>query len=357
MKLTRTICLALLLAAPAATPLYAQTTQPKGSLISKEKDSVVVDAETEKVIKASLKYMASQQKPNGSWTARDGDHPVAMTGYTIMAFLAAGHLPGEGEYGKNVTNGVNYLLSCARPDGYITSENVHSGRKNSNMYSHGIATIALAEVYGQTHDPKIKEKLQASIKLIVASQNGEGGWRYSPQPKDADISVTVLQVVSLRAAKNAGLDVPQETIDRAVKYVKSCYDERSGGFTYQPRNKGPGFARTAAAIYSLQVCGLYEDPMVDKGSAYLLKESRDREWFTYGHFYAAPAQYMRGGKIWSDWYTKVRDDLMKRAKREGDLAYWDPVEGDGKGVGAVFATAVYTNILSMPYHYVPLYQR
>jgi uncharacterized protein YfaS (alpha-2-macroglobulin family) len=87
------------------------------------------------------------------------------------------------------------------------------------MYGHGVASIALAEVYGQTKDPRVRPKLEQVIRTIIESQNAEGGWRYNPRPNDADISVTVLQVVALRAAKNAGLDIPQVTIDRAVKYV------------------------------------------------------------------------------------------------------------------------------------------
>ena len=343
---------ALALPALIATPA---TTQPATPAVPEAKDTVTVDADTEKLIKGALKYLASQQSPNGSWSVKGGEHPVAMTAYTLMAYLASGHLPGEGEYGKNVTNGANFLLSCVRDDGYITSEGVKSGRKSSNMYDHGVATIALAEVYGQTQDPKLKEKLEQSVKLIVSAQNRDGGWRYAPSPSDADISVTVLQVVSLRAAKNAGLDVPQKTIDSAVAYVKTCYDEKSGGFTYQPRNGVPGFARTAAATYSLQVCGLYDDDKVKTGSRYLFKE-KNKEWYTYGMFYAAPAQYMVGGKSWKDWYERIKGELVPKAKREGELAYWEPLDGD-RDLGTIYVTAVYANILAMPYHYVPLYQR
>jgi squalene cyclase len=333
------------------------TTQPAKPATPEVKDTVVVDVDTEKLIRGALKYLATQQSPNGSWASRGGEHPVAMTGYTIMTFLASGQLPGEGEYGKSVTNGVNYLLGCVREDGYITSEGLKTGRKSSNMYDHGIASIALGEVYGQTQDPKIKEKLELSVKLIVSAQNREGGWRYGPHPGDADISVTVLQVVALRAAKNAGLAVPQKTIDSAITYVKSCYDQRSGGFTYQPRNNQPGFARTAAATYSLQVCGLYDDDLVKAGSKYLLKEGRpEGEWYTYGNFYAAPAQYMVGGKTWSDWYARIKRELVPKAKREGELTFWEPMDNN-RDLGPLYSTAVYTNILSMPYHYVPLYQR
>jgi hypothetical protein len=154
------------------------------------------------------------------------------------------------------------------------------------------------------------------------------------------------------------LEVPQTTIENAVKYVKQCYHPASGGFTYQP-NREPGFARTAAAIYSLQVCGLYNDEMVKKGSEYLLSHERDQDqWFTYGNFYAAPAQYMIGGETWKKWYSQVNEALLKAVTNKGDVYYWDKGKLDqGRAVGDLYCTAVYTMILAMPYHYIPLYQR
>src|SRR5260221_14727261 len=148
------------------------------------------------------------------------------------------------------------------------------------MYGYGVPSNAVVKIYGKTRSPAMRQKLELIINVIIPSQNNEGGWRYRPVARDADISVTVLQVVALRGAKNAGLEVPQATIDNAVKYVKSCYHPASGGFTYQP-NREPGFARTAAAIYSLQVCGLYADEMVKKGAEYLLTHSKEQDqWFT-----------------------------------------------------------------------------
>ena len=319
------------------------------------KDAVIVDEKTEAVIKAALKYLASKQNPNGSWAAAEDEqrHPTAITGYTLMAFQAAGQLPGEGEYGKNVAAGMQYLLDSTAADGIIGNRN-----DGQYMYGHGVAAIALAELYGQTRSPAMRPKLERIIKVIIASQNTEGGWRYRPIARDADISVTVLQVVALRAAKNGGLDVPQATIDNAVKYVKKCYHPSSGGFTYQP-NREPGFARTAAAIYSLQVCGLYDDEMVKKGSEYLLKNNKQQDqWFTYGNFYAAPAQYMIGGETWQKWYAQLKELLLKNVTVKGDVAWWDRGKLDqGRAVGEIYCTAVYAMILAMPYHYVPLYQR
>ena len=322
------------------------------------RDPVRVDEKTDAIIKGTLKWLASKQSPNGAWASTDMEqqHPTAITGYALMAFQAAGQLPGEGEYGKQVSLGMQYLIDSIAADGLMGNK-----QNGQYMYGHGVATIALAELYGQTKSPTARAKLDKIVKVIVTSQNNEGGWRYRPIASQADISVTVLQVVGLRAAKNAGLDVPQSTIDRAVGYVKKCYHSESGGFCYQP-GQSPGFARTAAAIYSLQVCGLYDDPMVKAGSDYLFKNFKESrgEWFTYGHFYAAPAQYMRGGETWEKWYGPLKDLLVKKATVKGDIAYWDTNEAgldSGRNVGPIYATSVYTMILAMPYHYIPLYQR
>lgn len=339
--------LALLL---SATPLL--TAAPSTARLQ---DPVKVDAATEKVIRSSLAYLASKQSPSGAWAGETGEearYPIAMTAYALMAFGAAGHLPGEGEFGKNVAVAVRYLLGEVDDQGLIGDSG--SGQY---MYTHGISSIALAELYGQTRDDSLKSKLEKMIKVIVSSQNPEGGWRYRPISKDADISVTVLAVVALRAAKNGGIAVPQKTIDDAVAYVRKCFNEGDGGFGYQP-GQGSGFARTAAAIYSLQVCGQYDDPKVAEGSKYLVDNFKPGDrWFTYGNFYAAPAQYMIGGKVWENWYTIARDTLVAKVETDDEgRHFWD--RGlDGSSPGPVYSTSVYTMILAMPYHFLPLYQR
>ena len=148
-------------------------------------DPVRVDEKTDAVIKGALKWLTSKQAPNGAWgsTEMEQQHPVAMTGYALMAFQAAGQLPGEGEYGKQVSLGMQYLIDSIAPDGLY-------GNKNNGqyMYGHGVATIALAELYGQTKSPTARAKLDKVVKVIVSSQNNEGGWRYRPIAYQADIS-------------------------------------------------------------------------------------------------------------------------------------------------------------------------
>ena len=324
-------------------------------LAAEEQDTVIVDPETEQVVAGALRWLAANQAPNGSWATRGGkvrgEHPVAMTGYALIAFMAAGNLPEQGLYAKEVSDGMNYLLDTMSPDGEFRG--VDGGRY---MYNHGIATIALSELYGQTQNPAMRPKLERAIRLILESQaqRGEhaGGWRYQPRPGDADVSITVMQVVALRSAKDGGIAVPQRTIDEAIAYVKRCQDPNSGGFSYQAGRRDPGFARTAAAIYSLQVCGLYEDPMVAAGTRYIFEHvNPNQQWWTYGSNYAGPALYMVGGDIWRRWYDIQRAQILKSVKRQADQCWWD---GE---VGSVYCTAAHATILAMPWHYLPLYQR
>jgi len=323
-----------------------------GRTIAAEQDTVSVDSDTEDIIHGALAYLAKQQGLNGSWsqTAKPDTEPVAMTGYALMAFISAGNLPDEGEYGRNVTSGMQYLLNQVQPDGLF--RDVNQGRY---MYSHGIATVALSELYGETRTPVLRERLVQIVNVIIHAQSQIGGWRYTPTSRDADISVTVLQVAALRAAKNAGLAVPQDSIDRAIGFIGKCYNEKAGGFAYQPYGP-PGFARTAAAIYSLQVCGKYDDPRLSAGSDYLFANDKETEqWWPYGCYYAAPAQYMIGGDVWKRWYAEMKTKLLSTVVRDGDKCHWDEVHS--RALGPVYETAVFTTILAMPYHYIPLYQR
>jgi hypothetical protein len=329
-------------------------------------DTVTVDQNTEAIINGALKYLAAQQLPDGSWNGTKSDptsskYAVAMTSYVMMAFMANGNLPDAGPYAKQVKNGLQFLLDSVRSDGTF-----NEGDRSHYMYSHGLGTMVLAEIYGETQDPAIRPKLEHVVLLIIHGQNSEGGWRYQPGSKDADISVTVPQTVALCAAKRAGIAVPQATIDKAVAYIKRCQVGNSGGFAYQAGKGGPGFARTAAAIYALQITGLYDDPMIADGSDFIMKTIDQSgtpnwqcEWMTYGNYYAAVAHYLIGGDKWKDYYgTFGQKYLLSHVTTEGDTDYWnESLDRNAKGIGSNWCTAVFTVVLSLPYGYLPLYQR
>jgi hypothetical protein len=245
---------------------------------------------------------------------------------------------------------VDYLLDHTAESGFITSPQAQS---HGPMYEHGFAVLFLAEVYGMSPRTDFREKLTRAVDLIVRTQNDEGGWRYQPRKADADLSVTVCQVMALRAARNAGLRVPNETIDRSVDYVKRCQNA-DGGFRYVLSDTSSAFPRSAAALVALYSAGIYQGREVERGLAYLERfppqaaPAGPDGYFMYGHYYAAQAMYQASGDRWQRWYTSIRDTLLKRQQPDG--SWPDPT-------GAEYGTAMATIILQMPDSSVPIFQR
>jgi prenyltransferase beta subunit len=312
----------------------------------KDSDEVKMPDNARKATARALAFLAKEQNADGSWSEARYPHNPAITSFATLAFLSQGHVPDQGKYGKELARSVRFLLSCARDDGYLI------GTRGGNMYSHGMATLTLAELWGVTQDKKIKPVLKKAVDLIVSCQSREGGWRYSPRPYGSDISVTIMQVMALRAAKNAGIHVKDETIKSAIKYIKECYDESTGGFTYQPHNRRPGFARTAAGICVLQLTGEYRAKEIPKAMDYLKANFDAREHYWYGHYYASHAMHQIGGKEWKEWYSKMIDTFLPLQQANGS---WSGK--DRNSAGPVYDTSIAVLGLSVPMNYLPIFQR
>src|SRR5262245_9555797 len=168
-------------------------------------------------IEKGLKLLATRQQEDGAFSNSGYGRNAAVVALAGMAWLAGGSTPGRGPYGEEVGKVSEYLLDHCQQSGFISVEGAQS---HGPMYEHGFATLFLAEVYGMSPRDDIRDKLARAVDLIVRTQNAEGGWRYQPRREDADISVTICQVMALRAARNTGLKVPSETVNRCVDYVK-----------------------------------------------------------------------------------------------------------------------------------------
>jgi len=267
-----------------------------------------------------------------------------------MALLASGSVPGRGPYGHEVSRTVSFILEHTLDNGYIMHPDAAG---HGPMYGHGFATLFLAEVYGMSLDPLVREKLANAVKLILSAQNDEGGWRYEPKRQDADISVTVCQVMALRAARNAGIFVPNKTIDRCTEYLKRSQNA-DGGFMYQLTQPGDSrFPRSAAGVVGLYSAGIYEGPEVERGLDYLLKHLPQTDafqrdpYFLYGHYYAVQALWQAGGERWQRWYPAIQDALLTRQKQDGS---WPDT------VSYEYGTAMACLILQMPNNYLPIFQ-
>jgi hypothetical protein len=310
---------------------------------------VKVIARVTSAVDKSLAYLASKQRPDGGW---HNNH--AVNALALLAFMGRGHTPGRGPYRDVIERGKNYLLTTANPTtGYVSF---------SSMYEHGLATLALAEMYGMDPDPKLEEVLRKAVDLIVKAQSPSGGWRYNPAPGDQDLSVTVMQIVALRAANNAEIPVPAVVIEKAIAYVRSCAHP-NGGYAYQAGG-GPSPPTIAAGILSLQLLGKFDDPTIPKAVGELAKVpiqwGTAVQYFYYFHYYAIQASYQIGGKQWNDWHPKVREMLLEKQNGDGS---WNVPDGTAEasegtvGPNKVYWTAMASLVLEIYMHFLPAYQR
>ena len=311
-------------------------------------------AQARPAVEKGLKFLTSRQQEDGAFATSGYGRNAAVVALAGMAWLSSGSTPGRGPYGENVGRVADYLLDHCEKSGFISVEGAQS---HGPMYEHGFATLFLAEVYGMSPRDDMRDKLARAVDLIVRTQNAEGGWRYQPRREDADLSVTICQVMALRAARNAGFKVPNATVDRCVDYVKRSQNP-DGGFRYMLTPGESMFPRSAAGVVALYSAGVYEGREIERGLAYLEQfiprgggagggQVQDGHFF-YGHYYAVQAMWQADAERWPRWYPAIRDLLISRQQPDG--AWADPV-------CAEYGTAMATIILQMPDSSVPIFQR
>jgi hypothetical protein len=326
-----------------------QAQEPKPAPQVDPLSEIKVVERVNKATERALRYLAAKQKPDGSWSPNQ-----AVNALALLAFLGRGHVPGRGPYRDVLERGKRYLVTSARADGLIAS----AGKP---MYEHGLATLALAELYGMDPDPALEKALRNAVDLILKSQAPNGGWRYQPVPGDHDLSVAVMQIVALRAANNAEIPVPAQTIDKAIAYVRSCAHP-AGGFGYTGPSQGP--QTTAAGVLSLQLLGKYDDSSIPKALDYLVQipvqwDASGPSYFYYFHYYAIQALYQAGGKHWDGWHPRIRELLLAMQNADGS---WDVPPGTREteniiGGDKIYWTAMGSLVLDIYMHFLPAYQR
>ena len=341
---------ALLAVALVASPALGQEAGPVGRAAQDDplRGTEITPAQQAAVEKA-LAYLAARQQADGNFGGGGGGAGSAVTSLSAIAMMSAGNLPGRGKYGDNVSRAVDAVIAGAQPNGLLSD-----GNSGGTMYAHGFAALFLGEVYGMTGDERVKEPLTRAIRLIQKVQNPEGGWRYTPAPLDADISVTICQVMALRAARDAGIKVEKEVIDKAVAYVKSLQND-DGGFNYMASSGNNSlFPRSAAGVATLYYAGESGGKAIDAGLTYIERFRPNRNGgadgagghYFYGHYYAAQAMFLAGGEHWAAWYPAVRDELIARQGPDGS---WT---GE---VSSEYCTAMALIVLQMPNRYLPVF--
>ncbi|MBY0312901.1 MAG: terpene cyclase/mutase family protein [Phycisphaerales bacterium] len=315
-----------------------------------------ITPELDLTIARGLEALAAEQDADGAFGSGRYGKNIAVTALACLAFMADGHLPGRGKYGKHVERGLEFVLKNSTETGLLAADST-----NGPMYGHGFATLFLGEVYGMTkgggetkYATRVHEALIKACTLIQRSQNSEGGWRYNPVPYDADVSVTICQIMALRSARNAGIEVPKQVIDKAVEYVRLCQNP-DGGFRYQGNPGTSAWPRSAAGVASLYYAGIYKDDAIDRGVRYLAdsafpgRGNMQGAHYFYGHYYAVQSMYLAGGDQWARWWPAIRNELMDRQQADG--SWPDP------SVGPAYGTSMALIVLQMPKRFLPIFQK
>jgi len=321
--------------------------------------------ETEESVAFALAWLAAQQQPDGRWddelafedcekcrrkTPLDSD--VALTGLALLCFQAAGntHMK-DGPYRERVKKGVDWLLTRQSATGDL--------RSGETMYSHGIATIALAEAYGMTKDVRLRKPVERAVQFITESRNREaGGWRYEPGMA-GDTSVLGWMVMAMMSAKRSGLDIPDNAFNAAQDWLDLVSTKRSRGlYAYQPG--GPfTHSMTAEAMFVQQLLGADRTTQrMEQSTNFILTSLPDWEKrpSTYYWYYATLAMFQRQGKAWETWNKSLTNALLTSQRRDGlARGSWDPRDRWSAIGGRVYQTTMCTLSLEVYYRYLPLY--
>lgn len=320
--------------------------------IAQQEGAPELTPEASQAIDRGLKYLLSTQNKDGSWDSNGkGEHAVAITSLSLMAFMSKAHFPGFGPYRDQLDRGMTWLLTEAkkRPDGYL----------GKVMYEHGLATLAFSEMWGMCRDPEdddaIQKALEKAVEVIVRSQNPGGGWRYQPQADGGeDTSCTMTVFHALASARQAGIVVPNETIAKVVGYLKNVHDAETGGFAYNYRGK-MRFPCTAGGAYIAQLAGQRDTEMVNAAIRNLKSQApgifTGAQYFCYGHYYAIQAMVQAGDEEYAKWYPQIRDALISKQNAQGA---WGTVNQSG---GVSYEAPMAIIILATPHRYIPIYQR
>ena len=267
----------LLISLSALLVLFSLPLRGEKGVRKKTASSLQIAAHHAAAVEKGLRFLAMNQNFSGSFGPEKAR--IAISALSCLSFMANGSTPNRGRYGVVVWKGIKYLMSKvqAKPKGYIFTPEDGLSR----MHGHGYATLALAQVYGMFGlDEKaleeysledLRERLEEAVKCIEKAQSPDGGWYYEPDHAGYhEGSVTVCQVQALRAAKNVGIKVDLQAIDKAIEYLRRSQNE-DGSFCYSllEKNRRGTFALCAAALSTLNALGKYDTTDVKKGLGYL----------------------------------------------------------------------------------------
>jgi hypothetical protein len=322
---------------------------------------------TESAVEAALRWLARHQDKDGSWKSTQWEASAnvdpGVTGLAVLAFLGAGYTHKSGLFADNVKRAVDWLVKQQGKDGCLTPNAWRVG------YQHAICGLALAEAYGMSNDPALREPAQKAVEYSIGvHQCPYSGWRYTPK-EPADTSVTGWFVMQLKSAKIAGLKVDGAGFQGATKFIDGVTTPEGWvGYTGAGRNLA---GMTAVGMVCRQFMGLPNtDPVLKKSAEHLEKSTpawpgAERRSYYYW-YYGTLAMFQMGGDSWKTWNEPLKKALVPNQCQGGPLdgsaadkdGSWDPkFDQDDQRAGRVYSTAIGALCLEVYYRYLPMYTK
>ncbi len=304
-----------------------------------------------------LQYLAKTQASDGSW--QGGQQGPGVTGLCLMAFLASGEDPNFGIYSGVVRKAVRDI---------ITKQDAATGYYGASMYHHGFAMLALAEAYGSLDDRRLWERgernqrtiaqsLELAVRCATTAQkkNSNSAWRYSPDSNDADTSVSGAILVGLLAARNAGIAVPDESIDKAISYyTKMTADNGQVAYAGGIGGFDESFARISIGTLVYALAKRKDLPQYKAALGYLT-ERLDADSGMSGHGYAEYTLYYQSQALfqgdvdaWEKWNKQLVRNLKGVQNADGSIS---------SQFGAPVGTSMSLLALALNFRLLPIYER
>lgn len=334
------------------TPAAAQVLQPE---VGSE-----VTPDIRQMYDRGMQYLASTQKENGTWSSGAEDDGPGITGLCIMAFLGSGEDCNHGPYSGYIRRALRSMIQAQDPEtGYIGTKGFKS------MYHHGFAMLALAECHGVVDERllwegaddeskrSIGKALELAVRLAITSQNKNpwNAWRYSPDTADADTSVAGAVLMGLLAARNAGIEVPDTNIDKAIAYYVS-FTTSDGQVAYgTDLGFDENWARPAIASLVFAVARRKDLPQYQATVDYLKTHIEDdpSQHRDYTRYYTAQALYQADTESWRQWNSLLVKRLKETQNPDGSF----PSAEGGIACGTSFSLLS----LALNYRLLPIYER
>ncbi|MFM8496276.1 MAG: prenyltransferase/squalene oxidase repeat-containing protein [Planctomycetia bacterium] len=326
-------------------------------------------ADTEQAVDRSLKWIALHQMPDGGWSFDLTQCPTCMgmcshggdtfgkdrTGATALAllpFLGRGYTHRDGPYRKQIEAGIGFLLQRAiKGKGNVMSP-------GGNMYSQGLAGIALSECYAMSQDNRLAAPTQAVLNFIMQAQDPVGGgWRYTPR-QPGDTSAVGWQIMALKSGNMAFLQVNPLTIKKAVEFLDSTQEDGGAAYGYTGPGKGPG--TSAVGLLCRMYLGWKKDhPPLQEGVKRLAKMGPTTD--LYFNYYATQIMHhFDEGDMWLAWNSSIKDLLLRtQSTKDHEAGSWHEGVNGGHGAevaGRLYCTSLATMILEVYYRHLPIYK-